>query len=327
MRLVVVDCETSGPMSPPGGPPIDLSAHEVTETALVVFDDGRIVAAESVLHATTKPIPSEITAYTGIDAALVARTGAHEPYAAYRDALAFRVAEETTDAPLVGHYLLFDAGMLCLRGVRNALCTKALAALDPTRPEGASTSLGATCERHGISLVGAHSALMDAIATGQLARKLLDALGIEPYLDGYARISEERVAFSVLRRSDGRIGRVVAAGRKPEDVKLAWLTAEDCLEDRARRLWSDGPICTGDVYELDVGIDNGDARTPYNRFDIPDDAEPTLLRYGFDEDERHYEVRYDRTRARFVCDAAGVEKEDLAGFLDALRARRESLTV
>lgn len=318
MRMVVVDCETTG-LAPD---------DEVTETALVVFDGGRIVSAESTLYGTTKPIPTTITTLTGIDEALVARTGRQgETYAYVRESWRFRVAEETTDAPLVGHYLLFDAWMLGLMGVRNAVCTKALAALDPTRPEGASTSLGATCERHGISLVGAHSALMDAIATGQLARKLLDARGVEPYLDGCARLSEERIAFSVLRKSDGRIGRVVAWGRKPEDVTLAWRTVEECAEDRARRVWSGGSVCAGDVAELDQAIEGQEEEVrDHRRFDIPDHAAPNRLRYGFDEPDRHYEVRYDCVTTRFVCEAAGVEAWGLSTFLDALRDHREGLT-
>ena len=164
-RFVVVDVETTGVSA--------LGGDRVTEVAAVVVEDGRIDDAFQSLVNPGRPIPSRITALTGISNEMVAGAPAFRDIA---DALALTLAERT----FVAHNATFDWSFLSMEFERVArpaaligtpVCTVRLArrvlAHLPRR------NLDSVAWHYGVTIDGRHRALGDARATAQVLLALL----------------------------------------------------------------------------------------------------------------------------------------------------------
>ena len=171
LPFVVVDTETTG-TSVWGG-------DRITEVALVQVRAGRVGDAWSTLIYPQRPIPLWITSLTGITDAMV------------RDAPPFwdvaeRVRETLGAGVFVAHNVGFDWRFLdaelqrttgdgCAPDARR-LCTVRLARVFLRQLE--RRSLDYLAAYYGVSIVGRHRALGDAVATAHcLTRLLNDAQG------------------------------------------------------------------------------------------------------------------------------------------------------
>lgn len=166
-RWVVVDVETTG-----GSP---AAGHRVTEVAAVCVEGGAIRERWSSLVNPERPIPSNITALTGISNAMV--RGAPR-----FGEVASRLAELLGGRVFVAHNAGFDwrfvgselerCSSLALAGPR--LCTVQLARkLLPHLP---SRSLGALIDLYGLHSEARHRALDDAVATARILLRFLEML-------------------------------------------------------------------------------------------------------------------------------------------------------
>ena len=164
-RFVVVDVETTG-TSPRSG-------DRVTEVAAVLVEGGRIEDVFLSLVNPGRPIPSFITALTGISNAMVASAPS------FGD-IAGALAQALAGGTFVAHNAPFDWGFLAMEFERAdlpdalagpPLCTVRLArrllAHLPRR------NLDAVAWHYGISIESRHRALGDARATAQVLRGLL----------------------------------------------------------------------------------------------------------------------------------------------------------
>ena len=159
--IVSVDCETTGPR-----PGID----RVVQFAAVRFERGEVVSEFETLVDPGVPIPAEATAIHGITDEMVR---GQQPL----ETILHRCHEAPlfSGAQLAAYNADFDRAMLPM------LCQDRWPWLDPlvlvrhvdryARGQGRH-KLAASCERHGIELVGAHGALADARAAGKLLLEL-----------------------------------------------------------------------------------------------------------------------------------------------------------
>lgn len=159
----VVDIETTGSR---------FGEDRITEVAIYQTDGEHIQDEWQSLVQPGVPIPTYITALTGIDDGMVAGAPSFEDVAA--DIEAF-----TKDRILVAHNAAFDYGFLrreferCgLIFQRKRLCTvKVARKIFPGLP---SYSLGRLCDRLGIPLTDRHRAFGDAQATALLLNMLVE---------------------------------------------------------------------------------------------------------------------------------------------------------
>jgi DNA polymerase-3 subunit epsilon len=159
----VVDIETTGSR---------FGEDRITEVAIYQTDGERIEGEWQSLVQPGVPVPTYITALTGIDDHMLADAPRFEE-------IAEQIAAWTEDRILVAHNAAFDYGFLrreferCgLLFQRKRLCTvKVARKIFPGLP---SYSLGRLCDRLGIPLSDRHRAFGDAQATALLLNMLVD---------------------------------------------------------------------------------------------------------------------------------------------------------
>lgn len=173
LTYTVFDTETTG-LDPSAG-------DEIIQLGAVRIVNGRLLRQEGFeqLIDPRRPLPPAAIAIHGITAEMVAGAPTIERVLP-------RFYQFAEDTVLVAHNAAFDMRFLQLKeevtGVRfiqPVLDTLLLSAL--IHPNQESHSLEAIAERFGVSLIGRHTALGDAIVTGELFLKmipLLNAMGI-----------------------------------------------------------------------------------------------------------------------------------------------------
>lgn len=182
-RFVAVDVETTG-FSP--------AKDRVIEVAWVRFEGGRAGVGEASLCRVDVPIPRVITALTSITAAelLFAPTFAE---------VAPRLLAALADADFaVAYNAPFDMGFLRAELSRFGAPLPELPFVDPLpwsrklHPSASAHRLADVCRRHRVRLDGAHRALADARAAGQLALRLGAALKAPPPAPRASRARDDR---------------------------------------------------------------------------------------------------------------------------------------
>jgi DNA polymerase-3 subunit epsilon len=171
LTFVVLDTETTGLRVQDG--------HRVVSLAAVRVEGGIVRAHEAfdALVRPGRPIPAASTRFHGITDAMVA---AAPPMEEVLPAL-LRYAGE---APLVGHEIAFDLAFLDAEALRLGLprLARDRAVLDTrlisrlVHGPDVSHSLEAVCERLGVTILARHSALGDALATGEVLIRLIELL-------------------------------------------------------------------------------------------------------------------------------------------------------
>lgn len=170
-RFLAVDVETTG-LAP--------TRDRVIEVAWVRFEGGRATQSLASLCRVDVPIPRAITELTRITAAelLFAPTFAE---------VAPRLLQALADVEFaVAYNAPFDTGFLGAELARLGQRLPALPMVDPLpwsrrlHPQERAHRLADVCRRHRVPLDGAHRALADARAAGQLALKLGVALRAPP---------------------------------------------------------------------------------------------------------------------------------------------------
>ncbi len=167
--FTVLDCETTGLHSEAGDRLISLGAVRVS---------GRDVRPDDTFDALVNPgrhIPAASTAFHGISDELVADAPpATSVVAAF--------ADYAGDSVLVGHHLSFDLGFLgppaAEAGIRLeplTLDTMLLSAVLDPDPD-ARHGLDGVCTRFGVEVIGRHTALGDALATGEVLARMIPLL-------------------------------------------------------------------------------------------------------------------------------------------------------
>ncbi|WP_079516562.1 3'-5' exonuclease [Rossellomorea marisflavi] len=147
---VVLDFETTG---------LDYKRDQVTEIGAIRLDDQ--LREVGSFHTFVKLMPGNVLSeYTDITQDMV-DAGVTEIQGMSQ------LEQFIGRATVVAQWAPFDLAFLSRHGIEphRFICTKSLTS--QAEPE-ESSSLGPTCERHGISLVNAHRALDDARATGQV---------------------------------------------------------------------------------------------------------------------------------------------------------------
>ena len=140
--------------------------------------DGGLVRADDTFDALIDPgrsIPAASIAFHGITDAMVA--GAPPAPEVLADFAAY-----AADSVLIGHQLAFDLGFLQPAAAAAdieleplTLDTMLLSAVLDSDPE-ARHGLDAVCERYGVAVVGRHTALGDALATGEVFVRMIPQL-------------------------------------------------------------------------------------------------------------------------------------------------------
>jgi len=159
MRGVVValDLETTG---------LDPEIDQIIEIGIIRCQDDQILDEFHSLIDPGIPIPSKVTAITGIKTTDVS---GHPRL----DAILPQIREFVGNSPIIAHNISFDLGFLQRHGVgvsNTGIDTYELASvLLPTAPR---YSLGSLVEQFGLNLDNAHRALDDTIAAWQVYRRL-----------------------------------------------------------------------------------------------------------------------------------------------------------
>ncbi len=192
--FTVLDCETTGLHSDAGDRLLSLGAVRVS---------GRDVRADDTFDALVNPgrhIPDASTEFHGISDDLVADA----PDAA---SVVAEFARYALDSVLVGHHLSFDLGFLAPPAARAGVHLEPLtldtmllsAVLDPD-PE-ARHGLDGVCTRFGVEVIGRHTALGDALATGEVLTRMIPLLAER----GIVTLGDARRASAATDLA-GRIG-------------------------------------------------------------------------------------------------------------------------
>ena len=154
MKYAVCDIETTGGNN---------RAGKITEIAIFLLEDGKIIDEFSSLINPERPIPPFITQLTGITDAMVEDAPKFYEVAA-------RIVEITKDAVFVAHNVSFDYNFIVTEFARlgyvfqrDKFCT--LANSRKLIPGHASYSLGNLCADLNIQLIDRHRATGDARAT------------------------------------------------------------------------------------------------------------------------------------------------------------------
>ncbi|MFI0433815.1 MAG: exonuclease domain-containing protein, partial [Candidatus Nanopelagicales bacterium] len=167
--FTVVDCETTGLHVDAGDRLVSVGAVRVV--------DGQLRPEDTFDELTNpgRPIPASSTAFHGIVDDMVAE--APPP-----PAVAAAFAGFAADSVLVGHHLPFDLGFLvpAARAAGAQLGDQTLDTLLLSAvlfdDDGARHSLDALCERLGVSILGRHSALGDALGTAEALVRMIPLL-------------------------------------------------------------------------------------------------------------------------------------------------------
>lgn len=162
MKYAIIDIETTGGTA---------EREKITEIAIVLHDGTRELDRYQTLINPERGIPYNISQLTGITNEMVA--DAPKFYE-----IAKKIVEFTKDCIFVAHNVQFDYGFvqaefkrLGFVYQRKRLCTVRLGRA--ILPGHKSYSLGNICRDLGISLVGAHRAMNDTLATVKLFEVLL----------------------------------------------------------------------------------------------------------------------------------------------------------
>jgi DNA polymerase III epsilon subunit family exonuclease len=201
----VFDCETTG---------TDPVADEIVSLALVRLDANGVETARWARFVRpSRPIPAEATAVHGIDDGDVAGT---PRFAEIADQVLCLLEE----AVFVAHNVEFDLAMLQHAFARAGIdyrpdavaCT--LQGFRLLEPRADNHRLQSICDRRGIALRGAHTAMSDVLATAALLRVLLRE-GVAP-----EKVELDHSAYLRLRSrgdtrfaSDPQIRRLVGMAR------------------------------------------------------------------------------------------------------------------
>jgi DNA polymerase-3 subunit epsilon len=163
--LVVIDTETTGVGS----------TDAACEIGIARFEGDKLVGSSSSRCNPGKPIPEGATAVHGITDADVADKPTPSEYMQQPN-----VQELLRGAQPAAYNAPFDRRMLPWQALEGVLAQDwpwldvmvLLKSIDRFAKGAGRHKLTTACERHGIELVGAHGALADATATGQLFYKL-----------------------------------------------------------------------------------------------------------------------------------------------------------
>ncbi|MEW6770163.1 MAG: helicase C-terminal domain-containing protein [Bacillota bacterium] len=164
--FVAVDVETTG---------LDAARDEIIEVGLCRIENGAVTARFSSLIRPGVSIPPRVQRLTGIDDAAVAGAPSWAEVAG-------EVASFIGSAPLVGHYVAFDAGFLS-RYLGESFAGRLLDTCELARlllPGHQGYSLERVAAALGISYPVRHRALPDAEATAQVFLALLKRLAELP---------------------------------------------------------------------------------------------------------------------------------------------------
>ncbi len=161
-KYAIIDIETTGGTA---------EREKITEIAIIVHDGEKVLDKYQTLINPERNIPYNIIQLTGITNEMVA--DAPKFYEVAKD-----IVEFTKDCVFVAHNVQFDYSFvqqefkrLGFIFQRRRLCTVRLGRA--IMPGHKSYSLGNICRDLGISLVGAHRAMNDALATSKLFEILL----------------------------------------------------------------------------------------------------------------------------------------------------------
>lgn len=161
-RIAVIDVETTGLYR----------ADRVVEIAIVTMDaTGRVIDEfDTLVNPLRDPGPTWIH---GVNASMLVDAPPFED-------IAHHLAARLNGAVVVGHNLPFDTRMVGTEFERAGIDVDWGVGLDTLRATGCK--LGVACTEYGITLDGAHRALIDARATGQLLFAVCDtfACACEP---------------------------------------------------------------------------------------------------------------------------------------------------
>lgn len=166
-KFSVIDIETTG-LSHSNG-------DRITEIAIVVYQNGRIVDQYSSLVNPERYIPRDVVALTGIDNDMVKD-------APFFDDIVVKISELLNGTIPVAHNASFDTGFInaeleraSCRGQVSAICTVMLTRrMFPDLPKG--YSLSALVKHFGLKQETAHRALSDALMTTELLGRHLDLI-------------------------------------------------------------------------------------------------------------------------------------------------------
>ncbi len=196
LAFTVLDLETTG-LHPEAG-------DRVVSVGAVRVDRAR-VREDDVLDRLVdpgRPIPASATAVHGITDEMVAgRSGL--------PAVLADLARFSSDTVLVGHDIAFDLAFLRPAAERAGVTLPARvldtlllsAVLHPA--EGESHGLDAVAARYGVTVLGRHTALGDALVTAEVLVRMVDqlaTLGISTYGEAVAAASSTRLARESARR-------------------------------------------------------------------------------------------------------------------------------
>ena len=192
LSYTVFDTETTG-LNPKGG-------DEIIAIGALRIVNGRLLLSECFdrLVNPQRPVPWDSTQIHGIQPEMLAG----QPTIERIMPLFHEFAEDTT---LVAHNAAFDMRMLqikeALTGIRfvnPVLDTMLLSAV--VHPAEENHNLEAIAERLGVNIIGRHTALGDAIATGEIFLKLIPLLnnrGIQTLRQ--ARIASQKTYYARIQ--------------------------------------------------------------------------------------------------------------------------------
>jgi DNA polymerase-3 subunit epsilon len=171
LPAMAIDTETTG---------LDAAQDRVISVGGVRLDGGRLFRSWTlnVLVNPGRSIPSRTIPIHGISNSMVAGAPPFEQ-------VADRILQETSGLVLIGHHVSFDIGILqaemqrCRRDWRPAANLDIMllyAGLFPDRP---SLSLDDIAADLGVAVIGRHSALGDALTTGEIFVRLLPSLAAQ----------------------------------------------------------------------------------------------------------------------------------------------------
>lgn len=154
--IAVLDVETTG---------FNHLSEEVTEIAVVLLDGltGEEMGSFDTLIDIEGKIPNKIVELTGITNEMTSK------YGMPKDMVATYLQEMLKDTIVVAHNVQFDFQFIKEHfGIVPKYYYDTLTISRDLYPSEKSHALGKVCERAGISLVGAHRAIVDAKATVEL---------------------------------------------------------------------------------------------------------------------------------------------------------------
>lgn len=200
VTFTVVDCETTGLHADAGDQLVSVGAVRVA---------GGRVRSEDTFDELVNPgraIPPSSTEFHGIGDSMV--VGAPPPAA-----VASALAGFAEDSVLVGHHLRFDLGFLLPAAAQGDAAVLGEQTLDTMLLSAvvfddgdSSHSLDSLSQRLGVSIVGRHSALGDALGTAEVLVRMIPLLAARG-IHTLGEAQEASAATALARRIDSQIPR------------------------------------------------------------------------------------------------------------------------